>query len=81
MPRLSKLMLAALRDAADHNWLECRFGIWRHSGTAVAVWHGQTTINALVSRGLLRHDGQRRVITPAGREAIGMKEGEDHGTV
>ena len=77
MPRLSEPMKAALEAAAKNDHLFCVFGTWRPSGGG--AWVDSRTIRALDDRGLLRRDGNHYVITPAGREAIGMKEGEDNG--
>lgn len=87
MPRLSEPMRKALRMADQHGALIERRGYWTHDGCEVVSRPGsgdryswttlQSTINALTRRGFLRHDGENRIITPAGREAIGMKEGED----
>ncbi len=73
--RLSEPMRAALEAAAKSGHLFCLFGIWRPSDGG--AWVDRRTIRALEDRGFLRPDGHHYVITPAGREAIGMKEGED----
>lgn len=77
MPRLSEPMREALRAAERSGGLTSVFGLWRPINGIATI--AQSTINALTLRGLLQHVGQDRVITPAGREAIGMKEGEDNG--
>ena len=77
MPRLSEPMRAALEAAAANNYLWEVFGVWHPSGGGTWVDARAITIRALDSRGFLRKDGNTYVITPAGREAIGMKEGED----
>lgn len=75
MPRLSEPMKAALEAAAVNDHLFNVFGVWRPSGGG--TWVDARTIRALDNRGMLRRDGNHYVITPAGREAIGTKEGED----
>lgn len=86
MPRLSEPMRWAL-EAASGEYLCCTFGMWR--GANSDAWFTDRTIRALEARGLLRRDGPHYVITQegrvaiftilpkAGREASGMKEGED----
>jgi hypothetical protein len=78
MPKLSEPMRAALETAERHGPLRCVFGLWKADIDRAASWIDQRTINALVSRGLLRHDGATRVITADGREAIG-KTGTNNG--
>lgn len=87
MPRLSEPMREALRMAERYGSLIHRWSYWTHDGCEVVSRPGrgdrlawtalQSTINALTSRGFLRRDVRDYVITPAGREALGMKEGED----
>ena len=77
MPRLSEPMRVALEAAAANDYLFVVSGRWRRSGGG--AWIDDRTIRALDDRGLLRRDGLHYVITPAGREAIGMKEGEGNG--
>ena len=70
MPRLSEPMREALEAAATNQCLRSPFGTWRPSGGGRRIAH--PTIVALTRRGLLRQEGNTRVITPAGREAIGQ---------
>ena len=90
MPKLSEPMRAALHKASEHAWLwRVSAGKWSHVGVAYTrtligerdsrpVWAtADATVRGLLDRGLLRSDGDRVIITPAGREAIGMKEGGD----
>lgn len=77
MPRLSEPMREALRMAERYGGLENTFGPWKAIGSN--AWFYNRTVVALIGWGLLRDDGYCAVITPAGREAIGRKEGEDHG--
>ena len=88
MPRLSEPMRAALEAAERYGHLSCIYGRWGNPSGA-APWVRQSTATALANRGLLRQDGHNLVITQEGRvaifrifpkegrEAIGMKEGED----
>lgn len=76
MPRLSEPMREALEAAANGGIIPGRHG-WRVPGST--IWMRSTTIAALRLRGFLHVEIHRAVITPAGREAIGMKEGEDNG--
>lgn len=79
MPRLSEPMKAALEAAERYGCLALFCGRWGNPSGA-APWFRNPTIVALAERGLLREsDYLLVVITPAGREAIGMKEGEDYG--
>lgn len=80
MPRLSEPMREALRMAVDGQGLSrSRDGWWRSAFTPTKYRVADNrTVTALDNRGLLCRDGLHYVITPAGREAIGMKEGEDN---
>lgn len=80
MPRLSEPMREALRMAERCGYLiEDGWG-WRTSGRRPWSRLNRVTVSALIRRGCLRLDGEMRshcYLTSAGREAIGMKEGED----
>lgn len=80
MPRLSDEMEDALKAAARHGGLTRTADAWEAHAFSSRFW--TRAVDRLLETGLLRRDVpnngiERRVITPAGREAIGMKEGED----
>lgn len=78
--RLSEPMREALEAAARRGRLIHDGLGWRTPGSPPFTIMSTATVDALTRRGLLFHEHGDRVITPAGREAIGMKEGEDrHG--
>lgn len=90
MPRLSEPMREALEAAERSGRLIRRWGQWTLDD-AIATYHRHgyppsyswvapdASVNALIRRDLLRRTPGGAEITPAGREAIGMKEGEDNG--
>lgn len=71
MPRLSEPMRKALEAAERRGRLiHDGFG-WRTPGNPSTVM-STATVDILTLQGLLLHDHGDRVITPAGREAIGQ---------
>ena len=80
MPRLSEPMRAALGEAEQCGYLIRDGWGWRTSGRRPWARLNAGTVSALVRRGCLRLDGEMTshcYLTFTGREAIGMKEGED----
>ncbi len=65
MTRLSEPMREALEAADRRGGLEQGLGPWKAIGEA--SWFYNRTVGALIAWGLLREDGRRAVITPAGR--------------
>lgn len=81
--QLSTAMLECLRQADENHFLVCTAAGWTYPGVEYhprnagrpyrrPFWSArQATINALTTRGLLRHDGPcRRIITPEGWAAL-----------
>lgn len=80
--RLSEPMREALRMAERCGYLIQDGWGWRTSGRRPWSRLSGTTVAALIRRGYLQQDDRMTshcFLTFAGREAIGMKEGEDNG--